>query len=310
MIDTWLTRELGITLPIVGAPMGGRAGGELAGAVSRAGGIGMLGAARYTTPQWVAQEAATARAIGGTFGVGLMTWALDEDDALLGASLEEDPALVCLSFGDPAKYVPRVHRAGVPVACQVNTLEDLRVAERAGADVIVVQGGEAGGHTGRVGLMVLLQQALEATGLPVLAAGGVATGRGLAAVLAAGAEGAFVGTALLASPEAFGPDYAVGKLLAADSADTVYTTVFDQARHQPWPDRWHGRALVNDFTRTWHGAGADEDTIAAAYDPADPDVGLVYAGQAAGLVHERRPADVVVAQMAEQARQLLARFGG
>jgi nitronate monooxygenase len=288
--------------------MGGRAGGELAGAVSKAGGLGMLGAARYTTPQWIAEEAAKAREMGGIFCIGLMTWALDDDDTLLGAGLEQQPAFVTLSFGDPAPYVPRVHAAGARVGCQVNTLEDAQEAERAGADVIIAQGAEAGGHTGRVGTLVLLQQILAETSLPVLAAGGIASGRGLAAVLAAGAEGALIGTALLASPEAFGPDYAVDKLIEARANDTVYTNVFDQARHQPWPDRWHGRALANDFTRRWHGAGAGSDEIAAAYDPADPAVGLVYAGEAAGLVRERRAAGQVVAQIAREAEELLSRF--
>ena len=107
--------------------------------------------------------------------------------------------------------------------------------EAAGVDFVIAQGGEAGGHTGRIGTLPLLQEILDSTALPVLAAGGIATGRGLAAVLAAGAEGAMIGTALLASPETIGPEYARGRLIAAGSADTIYTSVFDQARSQPWP---------------------------------------------------------------------------
>ncbi|WP_238072027.1 nitronate monooxygenase, partial [Rhodococcus zopfii] len=154
----------------------------------------------------------------------------------------------------------------------------------------------------------LLQEVLESTSLPVLAAGGIASGRGLAAVLAAGAEGAFVGTALLASPETVGPAYARDKLIAAGSADTVYTDVFDKARHQPWPARWGGRALANDFTASWHGRGADEQTIADAYVGDDPDIGVVYAGEAAGLVREQRPAGDVIRDIAAQAESLLTRF--
>ncbi|WP_138997373.1 NAD(P)H-dependent flavin oxidoreductase [Rhodococcus zopfii] len=309
MLDTWLTRELGITVPLVGAPMGGRAGGTLAGEVTRAGGLGLIGAARYNTPEWLEAEARTAREIGGgLLGFGLMTWSLADDDSLLGAVLALRPRVVSLSFGDPAPYVERVHEAGALAISQINTIDDLRVVEAAGVDAVVAQGHEAGGHTGRVGTLPLLQEVLESTSLPVLAAGGIASGRGLAAVLAAGAEGAFVGTALLASPETVGPAYARDKLIAAGSADTVYTDVFDKARHQPWPERWGGRALANDFTASWHGRGADEQTIADAYVGDDPDIGVVYAGEAAGLVREQRPAGDVIRDIAAQAESLLTRF--
>lgn len=307
--DTWLTRALGIDLPIFGAPMGGRAGGELTGEVSRAGGLGLLGAARYATPDWIAEESAIARRIGGdTFGIGLMTWALDDDDTLLDAALAQKPRVVSLSFGDPAPYVARAHDAGALVVSQINTIDDLRVVEAAGVDVVIAQGGEAGGHTGRIGTLPLLQEILDSTRLPVLAAGGIATGRGLAAVIAAGAEGAMIGTALLASPETIGPAYARDRLLAAGSADTVYTAVFDQARSQPWPSRWGGRALANDFTSRWHGANADDETLSAAYDPVNPDLGVVYAGEAAGLVHTMSPAGDVVRRIAADADLLLQRF--
>ncbi|MFZ2175876.1 MAG: nitronate monooxygenase [Rhodococcus sp. (in: high G+C Gram-positive bacteria)] len=308
-IETWLTRTLGIEVPLFGAPMGGRAGGTLVGEVSKAGGLGLLGAARYATPEWIADEIATARRIGGdAFGIGLMTWSLADNVDLLDAALAQRPRVVSLSFGDPAPYVDRVHDIGALVASQVNTVEDLRVVEAAGVDVVIAQGAEAGGHTGRVGTLPLLQEVLEATELPVLAAGGIATGRGLAAVIAAGADGAMIGTALLASPETVGPGYAPGRLIAARSSDTVYTSVFDQARSQPWPARWGGRALSNEFTARWHDAGASEEELAAAYDPADPDLGVVYAGEAAGLVTSERPAGDVVRQIAADAERLLKRF--
>lgn len=285
--------------------MGGRAGGLLAGEVSRAGGLGMLGAARYTTPAWVRKEAAIARERGGRFGVGLMTWALDDDDSLLSAALEEGPALVSLSFGNPAPYVKRAKDAGALVVSQISSLDDLRVVEAAGVDAVVAQGAEAGGHTGRVSTLTLLQEVLEATSLPVLAAGGIATGRGLAAILAAGGQGVFVGTALLASPETTGPAYAVDRVVAAKSSETVYTDVFDKARHQPWPQQWLGRAVVNSYTARFHGAGATEDELADAYDPDDPEVGVVYAGEAVGLVTERRPVADVVKTIAEDAQRQL-----
>lgn len=309
MLSTWLTGKLGLQIPIVGAPMGGRAGGRLAGEVSRVGGIGMLGAARYATPDWVAAESAIARDLGGKLGIGLMTWALDDDDTLFGAALEQRPELLSLSFGDPAPYVDRAHQAGALVCSQVNTIEDLRVVESAGVDLIVAQGHEAGGHTGHIATLPLLQEILESTDLPVVAAGGIANGRGLAAVLAAGAVGGWVGTALLASPETTGADYARSALIEARSGETVYTSVFDQARSQPWPARWGGRALANDYTKRWHGAGASREELAAAYDPADPGVGVVYAGQAAGLVNASEPAGDIVRRMGLDAEALLQRWG-
>ncbi|WP_371820978.1 NAD(P)H-dependent flavin oxidoreductase [Tsukamurella sp. PLM1] len=299
--------------------MGGRAGGELAGQVTAAGGLGMIGAARYATPPWLAEQAELVRAAAGPeapFAFGLMTWSLDQDDALLDAVLAYSPKLISLSFGDPAPYVPRAKDAGAVVISQINSLEDLRVVEAAGVDAVVAQGGEAGGHTGRIATLPLLQEVVRATDLPVLAAGGIGTGAGLAAVLAAGAHGALLGTALLASPETVGPDYAIKVLLEAGSADTVYTDVFDKARHQPWPTRWFGRALTNDFTAQWHDgdgvapSSGSEEEISGAYDGADPSVGVVYAGQAAGLVDSIRPAGEVVRTIAADAEQRLRAVAG
>lgn len=158
MVTTWLSREFGIEIPVLGAPMGGRAGGALAGAVSAAGGLGLLGAARYNTPEWIEAEAEVARSIGGKFGVGLMTWSLPENELMLDAAIAVEPTMITLSFGDPASYVGRIQDAGIPVVSQINTLEDLRIVEAAGVDGVIAQGGEAGGHTGRIGTLPLLQE--------------------------------------------------------------------------------------------------------------------------------------------------------
>ncbi|MER2208087.1 MAG: nitronate monooxygenase, partial [Rhodococcus sp. (in: high G+C Gram-positive bacteria)] len=166
MVTTWLSREFGIDIPVLGAPMGGRAGGALAGAVSAAGGLGLLGAARYNTPEWIEAEAEVARTAAGKFGVGLMTWSLPENELMLDAAIAVEPTMITLSFGDPAAYVGRIHEAGIPVVSQINTLEDLRIVEAAGVDAVIAQGGEAGGHTGRIGTLPLLQEILEATSLP------------------------------------------------------------------------------------------------------------------------------------------------
>nr|WP_244967625.1 nitronate monooxygenase [Tsukamurella tyrosinosolvens] len=319
MWNTWLTRTLDIDLPILGAPMGGRAGGELAGQVTAAGGLGMIGAARYATPEWIDEQLRVIRAAAGEdapLAFGLQTWSLADSPELLDSVLAARPKVVSLSFGDPAPFVQRVKDAGAVVISQINSVEDLREVEAAGVDAVVAQGGEAGGHTGRIATLPLLQEVLRATDLPVLAAGGIGTGAGLAAVLAAGAQGALIGTALLASPETVGPDFAIPALLKARSTDTVYTDVFDKARHQPWPTRWFGRALTNDFTDRWHdGDGVEassgtEEAVSAAYDGEMPEVGVVYAGQAAGLVDEVRPARDVVESIAADAEARLRAVGG
>ncbi|GAB3128276.1 nitronate monooxygenase [Tsukamurella serpentis] len=319
MWNTWLTRTLNIDLPILGAPMGGRAGGALAGQVTAAGGLGMIGAARYATAEWIDEQLTVIRAAAGDdapLAFGLQTWSLAESPELLDTVLAARPTLVSLSFGDPAPFVPRVKESGAVVISQINSIDDLREVEAAGVDAVVAQGGEAGGHTGRIATLPLLQEVLRATDLPVLAAGGIGTGAGLAGVLAAGAQGALIGTALLASPETVGPDYAIPALLKATSADTVYTDVFDKARHQPWPTRWFGRALTNDFTARWHdGDGArassgSEEAVSSAYDGELPEIGVVYAGQAAGLVDAERPAREVVASIAADARTRLRAVAG
>lgn len=309
---TWLTRRFGIDHPIVSAPMTGRSGGRLAAAVSEAGGLGLIGAGRSVTPDWIDEQAGTAAATGCPFGIGLMTWALPDTPDLLTATLDARPALVSLSFGDPAPYIDSVRDAGAVAAMQVNSVADLRVAERAGVDLVVAQGTDAGGHTGHIGTLPLLQDVLESTGLPVLAAGGIATGRGLAAVLAAGAAGAWIGTAFLACPETDGPSGARERILAADGSDTVYTTVVDRALGVPWPERWGTRVLRNAFTDRWHGQEREVDAEArtaleSARAAGDFDIADIDAGQAVGLVLESRPAGEVVRTIADDAAARLAK---
>ncbi len=312
MLRTELTDLLGLKVPVIGAPMAGVAGADLAAAVSRAGALGMLGVGSATPASWLREQAGAVADAGQPYGVGLMSWALPDRPDLLDAACGLRPALVSLSFGDPAPYVPRLRDAGIRVASQVNTVADARQAMAAGVDLLVAQGAEAGGHTGHVATLPLLQEVLDVSDRPVLAAGGIATGRGLAAVLAAGAAGAWVGTALVASPESANPPAARARVVAARAEDTVYTPVFDVAQAIPWPDRWHGRALTNAFTDRWHGR-ADElrqdpsaaERLRAARRAGDFDTAYVYAGQASGLVRAEVAAGEVVQRMVTEAEQLL-----
>jgi nitronate monooxygenase len=182
-----------------------------------------------------------------------MAWRLDHNPELLEHTVAARPALVSVSFGSPEPYIKALHDAGIVVASQVHDVVGAVAAVAAGVDIIVAQGTDAGGHTGTVGTLPLLQLVLAAVDVPVVTAGGIGTARGVAAVLAAGAAGAWVGTCLLACPEAATSPSAREKVLASGEADTILTRVFDVAQGLPWTEAFAGRALRNRFTDPWHG---------------------------------------------------------
>lgn len=303
---TWLTDRFSLDLPVVGAPMAGVGGGDLARAVSAAGGLGMVGIGSTPDLDDVRVQLAVAGVDGKPCGAGLMAWALERDDAVLDVVVEAQPALVSVSYGPYERFLPRLRDAGVAVTTQAGTVAEVRRAEAASVDFVVARGGEGGGH-GRddVSTLTLLQGALEATDLPVVAAGGVATARGLAAVLAAGAAGAWVGTALLACTEALTEPGARERLVAADETATAYGRVFDVAQRLGWPPEYGGRALRNAFFDEWVGRyddlARDDDArerLLAARSAGDLDTSYVYAGQAVGLVLGERSAAQVMADFA------------
>lgn len=310
---TWLTERFGMSAPLVGAPMAGVSGGLLAQAISAAGGLGCIGVGSATDVSWVTEQAGIARAGGRPFGVGLMAWALRDRPELLAVTIEERPALASVSFGDYRVALERLRENGIAATTQVGTLDEALAAEQAGAEFVVVRGSEGGGHgRGDVATLPLLQEVLDRVSVPVLAAGGVATGRGLAAVLAAGAAGAWVGTPFIACPEALTRPTAVDRVLAAGSTDTVYGTVFDRASRSGWPERYGGRALRNEFFDDW--VGREPDVALAAGIPeqlrravADGDyrTAPLYAGQSVGTVTSRRAAADVVADLVGGARSHL-----
>lgn len=316
MLRTAVTDLFSIESPIIGAPMAGVAGGELAAAVSAGGGLGMIGVGSSATVDSIVAEAAIARAAGRPFGIGLMAWALADRPDQFHATVEAGPALVSVSFGAFEPWVERLHTLGIPAATQIGDTEEARVAAGCGVDLLVARGSEAGGHgRDRVATLPLLQSVLDIVDVPVIAAGGIGTGRGLAAVLAAGAAGAWVGTALLASPEALSSSSAVARALAASETDTRYTSVFDVVQGIGWPPGYPGRALANDFWRRWSGR---EDELATNPDAAEQfaaarrggnyDVAYIYAGQGVGLLRAERSAVAVVTDIAAEAEALLTRW--
>ncbi|MGH3445250.1 MAG: NAD(P)H-dependent flavin oxidoreductase, partial [Nocardioidaceae bacterium] len=289
--------------------------GRLAAAVSQAGALGMVGVGAARTPEWIAEQAVIAAEPGRPFGFGLMAWAVQQTPEQLDAVLDAGPALVSVSFGDVAPHVERIRDAGVAVAVQAGTLQEAVSAERSGADLVVARGAEAGGH-GRdaVGTLTLLQVVLETLDVPVLAAGGIGTARGLAAVLACGAAGAWVGTALLGCPEAANSATARQRLFAAESTDTGYGRVFDVAQGLGWPPEYGGRALANAFFERWRTrldelAGDDEAAaeLAQARAAEDYDTAYLYVGQGVGMLARQRSVAEVIADLAH-AEDLLAAF--
>ncbi|GAC1493764.1 MAG: nitronate monooxygenase [Vulcanimicrobiaceae bacterium] len=311
---TALTERLGIAYPLLNAPMTPQAGGALARAVGDAGAFGMLGFDESETPERIATELALLRDGNASvrFGIGLVRWVLDRRPELVDLAIAARPAFVSISFGDPAPYVARFHAAGILVGAQVQSRAWARAALDAGVDILIAQGTEAGGHTGSVGTLPLLQMVLDMAGdVPVVAAGGIATGRGLAAVLAAGAAGAWIGTPFLVASEARSDDIARDRVVRADETQTVLTAAFDRAQRKAWPAEFRGRALRNAFTDRYH---EHEDEITpdareryeAARARANYDVAHLYAGQTVGLVAGIEPAAAIVERIVREADARLA----
>ena len=306
-MDTWLTRTLGITVPLIQAPMARVSEGRMAAAVSAAGALGMIGVGPAATPRYVVEQARLAGEAGDPYGVGLMAWALAHDPGPLEAALETDARLVSVSFGPFEEPVRRLKAAGKLVTTQVGNVSEARRAERAGVDFIVARGREGGGH-GRdeLGTLPLLQMVLDAVDLPVVAAGGVANARGLAAVLAGGAAGAWVGTAFLCCRESALPAAARDRLVAADDTATAYGRVFDVAQRAAWPREFGGRALRNRFFDAWEGRedelAADEaalDDYAEAQRRGEFDTAVIYTGQGVALLRSEGSAADVVASFSD-----------
>lgn len=296
---------MALGVPIVNAPMGGVAGGRLAAAVSRAGGLGMIGMGSSATTSKLEDELVHTGGLDRPFGIGLIGWVVDREPALLETALGARPALLSVSFGDDWSWVARAHDAGAATAAQVADLDEARRAADAGVDVLVARGAEGGGHgRPRVGTLPLLGEILEHVTVPVLAAGGIGSARAVSAVLAAGAAAVWVGTALAACEESLLTDPARRTMFDAQGIDTLTTRAFDVALGYPWPAALPERVLRNSFTDRWHGRedALDDDAVdalRAAIAADDFAVAPINAGQAVGHVTAKEPAAAVLARLAE-----------
>jgi nitronate monooxygenase len=315
-LATALTKRLGIEHPIISAPMAYAAGGRLAAAVSAAGGLGLIGGG-YGDADWLAEQ---FRAAGNaSVGCGFITWSLAKKPELLDQVLAHSPRAVFLSFGDPQPFADRIRGAGSLLMCQAQTRRDAEHALGVGADVIVAQGSEAGGHGERRSTFTLVPEvadliAAKSPDTLLCAAGGIADGRGLAAALMLGADGVVVGSRLWASREAEVSPRMHAAALAASGDDTIRSSVMDLARRLDWPERYTARVLRNTFTERWHGredellavAEAEAAKYRQAWLEGDPDNANTFIGEAVGLIDAIEPAGDIVMRMAREAERLLS----
>lgn len=312
MLSTPWSTNFGLRVPIVNAPMGGVAGGRLAAAVTAAGGLGMVGMGSVATRELLAEQ---LQHVDGRFGIGMVDWVMRNESGLLEDALAARPALLSVSFGTEWSWVAKAHDAGIPAVTQVYDSTGARRAVDAGVDILVARGSEGGGHgEDKLGLLPLLDAVLDAVSVPVLAGGGVASARSLAAVLAAGASGAWVGTRLSACPEALTGDTGRRALVTASETDTAVTRVFDVAKGLPWPARFPSRVLTNEFVEHWtgHEEALDAracDELAAAIAAGDCRIAPVDAGQGVGMIRDDATVADVIDEMCTGAQDLLSRWG-
>lgn len=319
-IHTPLCDTLDIEHPIVQAPIGSATCPELAAAVSNAGGLGTLAVTWRDFEETRMALRETTDRTPHPFGVNLVL-----DDATtkydtsqhLDICLDEGVEIVSVSFGEAAPYVEHVHDAGGIVTQTVGSAAEARMAAEAGVDIVVAQGWEAGGHVqSEVGTMALIPRVVDAVSVPVVAAGGIADGRGIAAALALGADGVWLGTRFLATEEANVHDEYRAQVTGTDETETLYSELFDKG----WPGMAH-RVARNSTVERWEDADRPEpgcrpgetDVVAEKSDGqhierydetlATPDVAgdieamALFAGQSSGLTTDVRPAKDIVTEL-------------
>ncbi len=311
-ISTRLTELLGIAHPILLAPMDLVSDGRLAAEVSKAGAFGIIGGG-YGDEAWLVRELDAAG--DARVGVGFITWSMARKPRVLDLVLERKPAAIMLSFGEVGLHAVKIKKTGARLICQVQTLAHVKDAVANGADVIVAQGAEGGGHGISRGTFAFVPAAVDAArGIPVVAAGGVADGRGLAAALMLGADGVLMGTRFYASIEAAGNDKAKQRIVAASGDETIRSILFDIVRRNVWPAPYTGRLLQNEFSRRWAGREAEllqhQEREATRFDEAraaaDYTTAGVIAGEVVDLIDEILPAAEIVEHSVNEASRLIA----
>jgi nitronate monooxygenase len=325
MLSTPFTRILGIEHPIIQAGMGSDCGVPLAAAVSNAGALGSIGSIGRSPGGLEAELTQMKSATQQPWAVNILTfdWAPFANE-LVDVAINAGAPVITLSFGDSVPALEKCNAAGVPTIVQVQTFAAARRTLAARPAAIVVQGNEAGGHTGHRGTMSFAAQVLDIAGdVPVVVAGGIADGRGLAAALAMGAAGVVMGTRFKATHEFGSPatqllDAQQAAIVSNDGDATVCDEITDLALGMTWPQGVAGRVLANRFTSEWLGrSGELRAEVAGQAEPfawttehnSQPDTLLNWAGESSGLIDEVLPAADVVRRAVEQAEGLLRSAG-
>jgi nitronate monooxygenase len=328
-LNTRFTQRFHLSTPIALAPMALATGGALAAACAQAGALGLVGGG-YGDLAWTQREYNLATELLKTeapcharLGCGFITWKLDENAEALDWVLTQKPCAIMLSFGDPRPYAARIAAAGAQLICQVQRLDQVAHAIEAGASVIVAQGGEAGGHganalEGRSTFTLVPEiadyLAAHSPNTLLLAAGGVADGRGLAAALMLGADGVLIGSRLWATTESLAAQGAKTQATLTSGDGTARSQVFDILRRKNWPAPFDFRAIRNDLHRSLEGdvgaLKANPDEARASYDSGvkSGDFSRAHAtvGEAVGLIADVPYANEVIVRMTQQAQELLA----
>lgn len=313
-LHTPLCDLLGVKHPIMLAGMGGVSYAELVAAVSNAGGYGVLGMAGRT-PDFIRDEMRKVRSLTDKpFGVDLLAASPESLTASVEIIIEEGASSFVAGLGVPMPIMEKLKKAGLKVMVVCGAVKHAVKAEQAGCDAVICQGGEGGGHTGLVGTMPLVAQAVEAVKIPVVAAGGLYDGRGLAAALTLGATGVWMGTRFIASKEAHAGELYRQAILEAADEDTVRTRSYSgkpmRVKKNPYVEEWETRpqdiqpfpmqAMVSHQAGVMGGIGGQIEGL-------DPDRSCFAMGQSAGGVHEVLPAAEIVARLIKEAEAAIDR---
>lgn len=321
MLRTPLCELVGIEHPIIQAGMGPfGSGAELAAAVSNAGAIGSLGGAARAVDDLRKQLAFLRELTSRPFIVNFTQPWLQQSPESFDVALDAKPRVISLALGDPGELVKRAHDAGILFVQQVHTVRQARQVAERDVDVIIAQGTEAGGFGGTVATSVLVPQVVDAVGpIPVVAAGGTADGRGLAAALILGAEGVNVGTRFLASAEASVSEKWKRAILDAESEDAVKVDVWDDIFPKPGGGAFDvvPRALRTRFIDEWRARPEDarqqteglQGEVWSGISQGRMEEFVPFGGQTAGLIRDVRPAAEIVRQFVREAEEALQRVG-
>lgn len=314
-LRTPLCDLLGIEHPILLAGMGGVSYAELAAAVSNAGGYGVLGMAG-TSPDFIRAQMRKVKSLTDRpFGVDLLAASPESLTAAVDIIIEEGASSFIAGLGVPMPIMAKLKAAGLKVMVVCGAVKHAVKAEQAGCDAVICQGGEGGGHTGLVGTLPLVAQAVEAVNIPVAAAGGLYDGRGLAAALALGAQGVWMGTRFIASEEAHAGDLYRQTILEAADEDTIRTRCYSgkpmRVKKNPYVEGWEARpadiqafpmqAMVSIREGVMGGIGGQTEGL-------DPDKSCFAMGQSAGGVHDILPAGEIVRRIMDEAHAAIGRL--